>query len=216
MTIYKHVVSGPGAAGDIWTSGLHSFGAVDNIAAAHVAWAACAALIFNAGGILPHWADNTSATELTTYRLDPTTGRATLVARSSVVHTGTGGAGQPAPRDCVVVGLRSVVPGASGRGRMYLPAIAVDQLDSVGLIPSAVRTAIATCVSTGIIAMTAAGFIPGVWRSPKPAGPGGVPPAVLSSGDAIIAFDAVTVGAVQGNQRRRSNKIPATYTVVGA
>jgi hypothetical protein len=199
MAVYKHVVGGPGAAGDIWTSGFHSWAAVDDLAAAHAALIEWGDTALAAGGLAEYWADTTSVTNLTTYRLNPATGRATGVVRSSAAIVGLGGAQQPAPRDCVVVGLRTDLPGASGRGRMYLPAVSTDNLTSTGLISNAAKTAIADIFAMAMVNHLSWGYTPGIWR--------------LALGNTITDLVGVTVSAVQGNQRRRSNKIPANYAI---
>jgi hypothetical protein len=199
MAVYKHVVGGAGAAGDIWTSGFHSWAAVDDLPAAHTALDEWVWTALGAGGLADFWADTTVVTDLTTYTLNPATGRATAVARSSVAIAGTAGTGQPAPRDCVVVGLRTDLPGASGRGRMYLPAVSTDNLTTTGLIEPAAKTAISANFATAMVNHLAFGYQPGVWS--------------LALGNTITPFTSITVGSVQGNQRRRSNKIPASYTV---
>jgi hypothetical protein len=213
MPIYKHSISGPGAAGDVWTSGVHSFHTISNVGEAHAQWETAAAAIFGGAGVRTYWAPGTTANELATYQLEPTTGRATAVLRSSIAIAGISAGAQGPPRDCVVVGLRTVVPGARGRGRMYLPGVALSHLTADGLIVDAVRQAIADHFGSGLFAMEVASYIPGIWAAPHAAGPGGVPPEVFGAGDSIIGLTSVSVSAVPGTQRRRSNKIPAGYKV---
>jgi hypothetical protein len=198
MAIFKHVVTGSGAAGDIWTSGLHSRMVVEDAGAAHAAWEAALEIMLGAAGIGSYWADTTGSTNCTTYTLDQATGHATWAVRSNAVHVGTGGAGQPAPRDCIVVGLRTAVPGPAGRGRMYLPAVSTDNLSATGLISDAAKTAISNAVGSALLSLQTASVLPGIWR--------------VGLGDAVTGFRTVTVSGVQGTQRRRSNKIPAAYT----
>lgn len=202
MTIYKHTIGGAGAAGDIWSSGLHTFSQANNIGAAHAYWEGAMEILVGAAGLGTWWADNTHATEAVTYKLDPATGRAVALQRTSVDHPGSGGAGQPAPRDCVVIGLRTVIPGPSGRGRMYLPAVATDNLDATGLISAAAKTGIANAAGSALISLSTNGLVAGIWR--------------LALGDSITGFATVSVSGVQGSQRRRSNKIPPNYTTAAA
>lgn len=199
MTIFKHVVSGPGAAGDVWNTGLHTQGVL-GIVAAHAAWASAVNTILN-GGVADHWPLSTVATQATTYVLNTTTGKATAVQRSSMTIAGFGAGTQGPPRMCTVAGLRTNTPGPSGRGRMFLPGVQLEDLTATGLIESAARTAIATAVRDGLADLDTAGLIAGVWRL----------------GQLVTdPYTYVTVGQVPGTQRRRSNKIPASYVVSAA
>jgi hypothetical protein len=197
MAIYKHVMSGPGAAGDVWTVGLHSSG-VGTLAAAHSAFQAFITSLTGPSAIGPVWTLATQIQELVSYTLNPATGRATAKVQSSVSVGGTSTGGQPDPRSCVVVGLRSTVPGPSGRGRMYFPAPSLDNLTADGLIEEACRTTIAGSIAAGLGDMGGSGFVPVVWSVSNPAG---------------SPIQSVTVSQVPGTQRSRSNKIPNAYTI---
>lgn len=198
MTILKHVLSGPQTAGDMWTSGLHSFGTNLTAAAAHDLFE----LAFNTalgGNSLKQWlAPGTSIKSLTTYVLDAVTGKALDMDQSAVDVVGTSAGAQASPRLCTVVGLRTARPGPRGRGRMYLPAPSVSNFDATGLISAAARDGLAVAMSSFMGQLNSRGLQPGLFdRS-------GVTPE-------IVPFRQVTVGAVPGTQRRRTNKISAGY-----
>lgn len=197
MPIYRHVITGAGPAGDIWSTRIHSHSAVLNPPGAHIAWEAFLASVFGAGGVADWLADLTGTNEAITYALNPATGHATHMIRSAAAYAGNAGPQQPGPRDCTVVGLRTTVPGPAGRGRLFLPGVSGDNLTTTGLISVAARTGIAASVGNALIALNGAGYLPGIWS--------------LGQGDDLRGVQTVTVGAVQGTQRRRSNKIPNSY-----
>lgn len=197
MPIYRHVVTGAGAAGDMWSVRVHSHSAVLNLAGAQAAWVTALASMLGVAGIGQYWPNLTGSSEAVTYNLNPATGRAVSVSRGAAVHMGTGGTAQGGPRDCVVVGLRTVIPGPAGRGRMFFPNVSSDNLTTTGLISTAAKTGIAGAVGAALVVMNSAGFLVGVWK-----------PALA---DSINGAVSVTVGSVPGTQRRRSNKIPNSY-----
>ena len=197
MPIYRHVVLGPQAAGDQWTSGLHSDQDDANISNAHDAWIAAIEALFDPDALASILPASTAVREVITYALDSATGRATGVRRASVSLNGAvAAAAQPSPRDCIVAGLRTAVPGAGGRGRMYLPAPTLASLTATGLISDAARATAAGAVSLGLNALIAGGMRPGLFK--------------VGAG-AVVPFVSATVGQVLGTQRRRTNKIPNAY-----
>lgn len=196
MTVFKHVLGGPQAAGDQWSSGFHSASATLDLAAAHGLFAAQAATAFGANGISTFWSAGTQLTDLITYQLDPATGRATNVVRGSLNVVGTAAGNNPSPRDTIVVGLRTALPGVGGRGRMNLPAPSVSNFTAAGLIAQATRQGVADRVRTMLDAMADAGCPAGLFKGTV---------------DTVLVFTSVTVGAVAGSQRRRSNKIAQQY-----
>jgi hypothetical protein len=195
MTVFKHVMGGPGAAGDVWTSGLHTTGVL-SVSAAQTAWVAFVADVAGASGLGPLWPTEVSVATANTYTLDPTSGKATALVLGSVTAAGTAVGDASPPRDAVVIGLRTNKPGPAGRGRMYLPLVNRGALTATGLITSTAQTTIAGAFAAALSDLATAGLLPVVWRPGSP------------SGDAIIG---VTVSAVPGNQRRRSNKISPQY-----
>jgi|ERR1044071_565684 hypothetical protein len=196
MTILKHVLGGPQTAGDQWTSGFHTFATNLAAEAAHDLLEAAFAISLGANMLKPWIAPGTRITDLTTYVLDPLTGRALEVARSAVDVTGTSAGAQPNPRLATVIGLRTAKPGVSGRGRMYLPAPATTNFDATGLITAQAREGIGAAMSAFMAQCASRGITPGLHD--KATG-------------TIVPFRQVTVGAVAGSQRRRTNKIPNSY-----
>ena len=203
MTVFRHVLGGPGAAGDQWSSGFYTHGPANVTAeAVHVLMQAAVESYIGDGGplladgVCQYWNPATHLRDLTTYQLDPATGRATGIYRSSAAIVGKSAGAQPPPRDALVVGLRTALPGPSGRGRMYLPGIARSHLDAQGLIPEAVRQSVADSMSQLFKDLWANNIMTGIFHV---------------GADAVLSLTGVTVGAVPGTQRRRSNKIPQAY-----
>lgn len=197
MAIFKHVMGGPGVAGDQWVSGFHSSSS-SALAAVHSAFSSFVTSALGASAVAQFWPVGTQVRDLITYQLNPVDGKATAVTRSSVTINGAGSALAPAPRDTLTVGLRTGTPGVRGRGRMFLPGVAVDNLTAEGLIEDAVKTSVAGYISTALNTMKTAGHPPIVWSTISPAG---------------LFVTGVTVSQVPGTQRRRSNKISPAYAV---
>lgn len=195
MAIFKHVLGGPQSAGDQWTSGFHSQGS-GPVESAHAAFAAQVQAALAGQGLAQWLPAATTIGDLTTYLLDTATGRAQAVTRSGVNIVGTGTGAQPSPRDAVVCGLRTAIPGPRGRGRMYLPAPSLNNWDADGLLAAAARQGIANAVGAMLGGMAGAGYVPGLFHL---------------GNAAVDAFNAVTVGTVAGTQRRRTNKIKSAY-----
>ena len=87
MTTYRHRVTGPGSAGDIWVSTLHSSSA-NTLASVHTAWTTFVNS-FCSGTLNAMWNTHQSATEVITDQLDPVTGKQTAkAALGNIVRRG--------------------------------------------------------------------------------------------------------------------------------
>ena len=198
MTIYRHRVTGPGSAGDIWVSTLHSSSA-NTLASVHTAWTTFVNS-FCSGTMNAMWNTHMSATETITDQLDPVTGKNVAQSISSITQVGTGAGGTPSPRVCIVVGLRTALPTRAGRGRMYWPAPDDGHFATTGKFVDADCTTIATGFATALTTFKATAT-----------------PVVFHRSH--LTFDTitnVTVGDIPGTQRRRTNKdtqVYATHTV---
>jgi hypothetical protein len=195
MPTYRHRVTGTFAAGDVWTTSLHSNGAA-TLAAAHTAWTTFVNG-FVGTTLLGLWPNETAATEVVTDQMDPITGRNVAQLRSSISQVGTG-TGQPLPpRDSLVIGLRTALPTKGGRGRMYWPTPDAGHLTSVGVLVTADATTIATGFASRLTTFKAT-VTPVIWHQGS------------KTYDTVIQ---TSVGNVLGSQRRRSNKIPNSYSL---
>lgn len=194
MTVYRHRVTGPGSAGDIWVSTLHSSSA-SSLSAVHTAWTTLITnFITNTMGAL--WNAHQAATETITDQLDPVTGKNVAQASSAVSLTGTGTGGSISPRNCIVIGLRTAVPTRAGRGRMYWPSPDDSHYATNGTFASADVTTVATGFATVLTAFKATST-----------------PVIFHR--KTLSFDTITntsVGIIPGTQRRRTNKVAQSYS----
>lgn len=194
MTTFRHRVTGPGPAGDIWTCTLHSVSG-QSLTTVHAAWASAVQGFINST-LGPLWPTETQATAVWTDQLDPVTGRNVAQAYSAGDWKGTGTGLQLPQRAAVIVGLRTALPTRSGRGRMFWPAPDSTHLTTTGLLASATAQTIATGWASQLQTMT-----------------GTTQPVIFhrktKTSDSITS---VTVGQVLGTQRRRTNKVPPNYS----
>jgi hypothetical protein len=104
------------------------------------------------------------------------------------------------PQCAVVVSLRTPIPGARGRGRMYFPAPGADQVGIAGRLLTATRDAIGLRMALFFNAFNADPAMPTV--------------AVASSvGEFVTSVDEIRVGDVIDTQRRRRDALPEAYVV---
>jgi hypothetical protein len=132
MTFFRHTASGPGAAGDIWVTTMHSSGS-GTVAATHTAWQTFVTSWMSGGygAMIPN---DTSITDLRTDQLDSISGKNNAQTKSGVSLVGTGAGATQSPRDALIVGLRTALPTRSGRGRMFWPAIDATHMTATGLV----------------------------------------------------------------------------------
>ena len=118
------------------------------------------------------------------------------------------GTSTKSPQAALVLSLRTSVPGPSGRGRLYWPALAVG-LDSNFRVNPTITTAAATGAATYLEALSAAirdnaGLFP--WTQ--------VLLAVVSPTRALkTPVTRIQVGDVLDTQRRRRDALPEVYVV---
>lgn len=208
MTIYRHRVTGPGSAGDQWTSTMHSQGA-GSLATVHAAWQALISGFITAT-MAALWPNEVGATSVITDQLDANGLHNVGQLSSSISGGGTGTGATLSPRSCVVIGLRTSVPTKAGRGRMYWPA--PDGLSQLGTgnLNGTVAAAIATSFSGRLTTFKATSQPVILHRGHDARVVGGIPePLVPSTWDNITQ---VTVGVVLGTQKRRTNRVANAYS----
>jgi hypothetical protein len=201
MTFYRHLMSGPNPGGDVWNASVHSNSA-QALAAVHgqfvtaitTFWGAATEAIFPAGE---------RVTSLSTTQLDPTTGKNVARAESVVSFVGTGAGNAISPRVAIVISLVTALPTRSGRGRLYLPAPTLAQMDANGALLPAAQTTLSTNFAAFVTAMHAIAPIVVYHAITNTGGPNPVP-----SGTEVTS---VKVGSILGTQRRRTNKQTNTY-----
>lgn len=188
-------MSGPGSAGDVWISTLHTSSA-STLSAAHSAWQTFVASIVSTslGAV---WPTATTITNVATVQLDPTTGKQAAVTSSGVALAGTSGGVQLSPRDSIVLSLRTILPTKAGRGRMFLPGPASTSLGGTGLLLGGTATSIANAVGTAMTTLKATSQ-PVVYHK------------ATRTVDNIVD---VRVGGVLGTQTRRTNRVFNSYAI---
>lgn len=195
MTTYRHRVTGPGSAGDVWVSTMHSNG-VGSLATAHNAWRAIWANF---------WADTFGAmvtpqiqvTELVTDQLDPLTGKNTAQLTNADHLVGTGAGQTVSPRSCVVLSYTSGLPSRAGRGRMYLPSPDSSHYANTGEFAPDSVAAISAGWSSAVTAQMSGAVVPVIFHR-----------STLT----WTPITGVKVGTVPGTQRRRTNKSQNAYS----
>jgi hypothetical protein len=198
MTLYRMNIGGPQAAGDEWSSGLHLTGALSVTDALDNCFSAAETAF--SGSISTLWAPQTRLTLVKVTTIDPATGGALLVNSYSTAWIGSSAGAQPPPRDAVVVGLRSLVALPRGRGRMFLPAPAVDNLTTTGLLDLAAIAIIADAIKVMLRTLIDDGLTPVIL------GP-------VAGGSVTTPVTKVSIGRVLGTQRRRTGKIAQEYAI---
>lgn len=193
MTVFRHRVTGPGSAGDIWVCTMHSSSA-NTLASVHTAWTTLINT-FHTGTMNALWPTSHSATETITDQLDPLTGKNVAQTSSTISQVGTGAGGTPSPRASVVLGLRTALPTRSGRGRMYYPSPDDSHYASTGLLVAADAATISNGFGAALTTFKATST-----------------PVIFHR--KTLTFDVVltvTVGVITGSQRRRTNKDNPNY-----
>lgn len=194
MTIYRHVMSGPGPEGDVWSATLHSESA-QTISTVHTAYLAFLSSLIGTT-MVPLWSTDTECTAAVTDQLDPVTGANVAQERTALTYVGTATDQVLPQRVAVVIGLRTALPTRAGRGRFYLPAPTIASLTSTGLLSTTVAASLATAAASALNTM-ASTSAPGVYHR---------------STISITSVNQVTVAQVLGSQRRRTNKVPPDYS----
>ena len=201
MTFYRHLMSGPNPGGDVWNASVHSSSA-QALASVHAQfvtaittfWSAATEAIFPPGE---------RVTGLSTTQLDPTTGKNVARAESVVSFVGTGAGNAPPPRVSIVISLVTALPTRAGRGRLYLPAPALAQMDANGALLAAAQTTLSTNFAAFVTTMHSIAPIVVYHGITNIGGPNPVP-----SGTEVTL---VKVGSILGTQRRRTNKQVNNY-----
>lgn len=200
MTNFRHRIKGPGSAGDIWVCTIFSTSSA-SLAEAHAAWTTFCDSFFGST-MVGLWAKGTSANQLETDELDPTTGHNVAQQLGTVSYVGTNTGQQPDPRGSIVVGFRTALPTRAGRGRIYVPLCSTDGLDTDGTLLPATIDPISTQAADGLRTMSGT-TTPVIYHKVTAKNP------TISTTPII----AVYVSQVVGSQRRRTNKVPPDYAI---
>lgn len=194
MTIYRHRISGPGTAGDVWVSTLHTSSGSD-LPTMHAAYVD-AMTDFWTTTFGPKVSPRTEASQFITDALDPITGKNTAQLSSAVNLVGTGTGSSPSPRACTVFSLLTALPTRAGRGRMYWPSPDSDAYAFSGEFGQFVADAFSAGMKTALLAIKTTGD----------------PVIFHRATNTSTLITGVKVGTIAGTQRRRTNKAVNTYS----
>lgn len=192
MALYRHRVEGT-FPGEVWTFGLHtdsslSLSAMQSqfITGITNFWATATAL----------FCTDVAAIRAVTVELDPATGKQLTGAEDTLALAGTSTA-TCLPFQCApVVSLRTATLSRAGRGRFFVPSLAVDQVDAGRMLTSA-RNTLADAAQDLVQGLTSAGGTLVIYHR------------ALGTTSVVTSLD---VGDVIDTQRRRRNKLIESRT----
>ena len=192
MALYRHRLEGT-FPGEVWSFGLYTDSNL-SVAAAQSAFMT---------GITNFWAEvgpllctTVAATRAVTVELDPATGGQLTGAEDTRADVGSSVA-TCLPFQCApVVSLRTATLSRAGRGRFYVPSLAVDQVDA-GRMLTAARDSLADGALALVQGLTSAGGNVVIYHR------------ALGTTTPVTSLD---VGDVIDTQRRRRNKLVEART----
>lgn len=205
MTYFRVSQQGALPDGDVFVTNFHVLSS-QSIGTVHTA-VSTAVETFWTGTFAQYVTPAVVLQHITTTELNPSNGKNVSAQVKDVNHPGTGTAPSTPQANCVVVSLRTANAGKSGRGRQYLPALAIGALTNTGTWSLTVATAIDTGYTTMMGSINSTGQIVILHGGFVSSGP---PPVY-----APLTHDLVTTVAVNtlpGVQRRRKNQALASFT----
>lgn len=187
MALYRHTAQGA-FTGEVWSFGLHTLGSL-TVAGAEAAWSTALGLFWSSAD--DFIANDVTVTETTTAELDQATGKQlTRVATPSSLVGAS--AAESLPFQCApVVSFRTALATRAGRGRIYAPSLAVDQV-AAGKMVSLAQTGLLNGAVAMLQSLQGAGLTPVLYSR------------TTHATQEILSVD---VGDVIDTQRRRRNKL---------
>lgn len=197
MTIYNYRYTGTLPSGEQFNTGIHVTTPVPDITAAMQIATGFAQRLFldtGTGGLsyLSLCDPTTTVTTVTVTELDPVTGKATAKRESLVSNFVGTGVGNPLPQEvAVAMTVRSLTPGSSGRGRLFMPAPTVESCGPDARLTKTAQDLCLAAILAGLDYLVLANHVPVLFTKGKADRP-------------IVKAD---VGNVFDAQRRRRNKL---------
>ena len=195
MAVFRHVMLGT-TPGEEWSCTLYTTGS-NTLSSAQTAWEAAVTALWT-GELDAVVTADVAVTEVSTASIDPATGRQMSRLIDDVSLPGVA-AGEMLPFQCASsVSWRTALATRAGRGRIYLPPLAVSTVDT-GRLSSAAVTAIV-------------GAVEAFWGSLD--GDGLAPILFGRTTFTQTPITGADVGNVIDTQRRRRNKLIEVRTAV--
>jgi hypothetical protein len=191
MAVYRLRAEGT-TPGETFTFGLHATGAGGTAADALTAWIAALTAMWTdvTDGIQAQFTADISIVAASAAELDPSSGHQLTRVEDAVTLPGTA-TGEPLPHEvAVVVSTRTDLATRRGRGRFYLPPLAVSKVDGGRVATTSVTNLLNGAV---LLINTLQG--------------GGYAPVIFHPDLTTTAINKVDVGDVFDVQRRRRNKL---------
>lgn len=197
MALYRHTVLGTNP-GETWSFRLYSEG-TPSLSTAQTTWVAAFGAFWSTN-VAKAYATSIHAVEATTAEIDVATGKQLMKLATPLDQVGTSEATSCPFQVAAVVSFRTGLATRAGRGRIYAPSPAVDQIADGRL----------TAAYTEALADGAQAMLNGLSG-------GALTPILYTRGSANRIITSLDVGDVPDTQRRRRNKLieARTSRVVG-